>query len=278
MTIFQAIVLALVQAVTEFLPVSSSGHLILIPRLLKWPDQGLEFDIATNSGTLLAVLAYFRREIADMARAVVASLGRRVPGVTPDRAPDARLFWLLVVATIPAGVAGLLLKHWIAGSARDPRLIAATAIFYGALLLFADRSRAGSGTSDGKEIEALTLGAALLIGCAQALALVPGTSRSGVTITAALLLGFARPAAARFAFLLAIPIGLLLAAKQVFDCLRGEPLGVEPELLAIGIGVSAVAGYAVISFLLGWVRRRSLAPFALYRIGLGVLLLLLFAR
>ncbi len=274
MTPWQAAVLALVQAVTEFLPVSSSGHLILLPRLLGWSDQGLEFDIATNSGTLLAVMAYFRADLARMARVFFASF-RPAERATN---PDARLIWLLALATIPAGIAGLLAKGWISSYGRDPRLIAATAIFYGALLLYADR-RATRATlaGGGRELSEFGLGAALLVGCAQALALVPGTSRSGITLTAALLLGFARPAAARFSFLLAIPIGLVLALKQVVDVLRGLPLGVPPEALAIGIAVSGIAGYAVIAFLLDWVRKRSLAPFAWYRLALGVVLLLVFA-
>lgn len=274
MTPWQAAVLALVQAVTEFLPVSSSGHLILLPRLLGWSDQGLEFDIATNSGTLLAVMAYFRADLARMARVFFASFR------PAERAanPDARLIWLLALVTIPAGIAGLLAKGWISSYGRDPRLIAATAIFYGALLLYADR-RATRATlaGGGRELSEFGLGAALLVGCAQALALVPGTSRSGITLTAALLLGFARPAAARFSFLLAIPIGLVLALKQVVDVLRGLPLGVPPGALAIGIAVSGIAGYAVIAFLLDWVRKRSLAPFAWYRLALGVVLLLVFA-
>ena len=274
MTPWQAAVLALVQAVTEFLPVSSSGHLILLPRLLGWSDQGLEFDIATNSGTLLAVMAYFRADLARMARVFFSSFR------PAERAanPDARLIWLLALATIPAGIAGLLAKGWISSYGRDPRLIAATAIFYGALLLYADR-RATRATlaGGGRELSEFGLGAALLVGFAQALALVPGTSRSGITLTAALLLGFARPAAARFSFLLAIPIGLVLALKQVVDVLRGLPLGVPPGALAIGIAVSGIAGYAVIAFLLDWVRKRSLAPFAWYRLALGVVLLLVFA-
>lgn len=272
MTPWQAALLAVVQAVTEFLPVSSSGHLILLPRLLGWSDQGLEFDIATNTGTLIAVMAYFRSDLARMARSFSASFSAAERSANPD----ARLLWLLALATIPAGLAGLLAKEWIASYGRDPRLIAATAIFYGALLLFADRRSSAGGA--GRALEEFGLREALLVGCAQALALVPGTSRSGITITAALLLGFARPAAARFSFLLAVPIGLVLALKQLADALRGIPLGVPPGALAIGIAVSAVAGYAVIAFLLDWVRKRSLAPFAWYRLALGVVLLVVFAR
>ncbi len=276
MTPWQAAVLALVQAGTEVLPVSSSRHLMLLPRLLGWSDQGLEFDIATKTGTLLAVMAYFRADLARMARVFFSSFQ------SAERAanPDARLIWLLALATIPAGIAGLLAKGWISSYGRDPRLIAATAIFYGALLLYADRRASGVALAggSGRELGEFGLREALLVGCAQALALVPGTSRSGITLTVALLLGFARPAAARFSFLLAIPIGLVLALKQVVDTLRGLPLGVPPGALAVGIAVSAVAGYAVIAFLLDWVRKRSLAPFAWYRLALGAALLLVFAR
>ena len=267
MTPFQAAILAVVQAVTEFLPISSSGHLILLPRLLGWSDQGLEFDIATNTGTLLAVMVFFRAELGRMAR------GFRQSFSAPARACnlDAKMLYLLCWGTIPAGVAGLLIKDWVASYGRDPLLIATTAIVYGTLLLVADRI----GRKERAEGE-LGRREALLIGCAQALALVPGTSRSGVTMTAALLLGFTRPAAARFSFLLSVPIGLLVAGNQAKDILRGEPLGVPASAIAIGIAVAALAGYAVIAFLLAWVRSRPLAPFGWYRIALGLGLLLFF--
>jgi undecaprenyl-diphosphatase len=267
MTPFEAAILALVQAVTEFLPVSSSGHLILLPRLLGWSDQGLEFDIATNGGTLLAVMLYFRADLARMARSVRSSFS--AAGRAGD--PDAKMLDLLVWGTIPAGVTGLLIKDWISTQGRDPRLIATTAILFGSLLLVADLF----GRKSRGELE-LGRREALLIGCAQALALVPGTSRSGITMTAALLLGFMRPAAARFAFLLAVPIGLMVAANQVKDVLLGEPLGVSAPAIAIGVAVSAVAGYAVIAFLLAWIRTRPLWPFGAYRIALGLALLLFF--
>jgi undecaprenyl-diphosphatase len=266
-TPFEAALLAVVQAVTEFLPVSSSGHLILLPRLLGWSDQGLEFDIATNSGTLLAVMLYFRADLAKMARGFRDGLS------ASGRAAnlEARLLYAMFWGTIPAAVAGLLIKDWVSTYGRDPRLIAATAIFYGLILIVADRigkKSRGEGEIGRRE--------ALLIGCAQALALIPGTSRSGITMTAALLLGFARPAAARFSFLLAVPIGILVAGNQAKDAILGVPLGVPASALAIGIAVSAIAGYAVIAFLLAWIRTRPLAPFGWYRVALGLALLLLF--
>jgi undecaprenyl-diphosphatase len=269
-TPFQAVVLALVQAVTEFLPVSSSGHLILLPRLLGWTDQGLEFDIATNTGTLLATLLYFRRDVADLLRGVVASF--RPAGGGACRL-DARTAYAILWGTVPAGLAGLAAKDWIATVARNPLVIAATAIVFGSLLWIADRRGSGE-----RELAAVGVRDGLLIGCAQALALVPGTSRSGITITAALFLGLSRGAAARFSFLLAIPIGVLVGAKQLVDVLRGRDLGVPGEAIAIGIAVSAVAGYAVIAGLLAWLRGHRLTVFAVYRILLGLLLLAVFAR
>lgn len=264
MTPLQAIVLALVQAATEFLPISSSGHLILLPRLLGWSDQGLEFDIATNTGTMIAVLAYFRRDVAGILRGFAASFRRGGGGAC---APEARLAWALVWGTIPAGLAGLLVKDWISTYGRDPRLIATTAIVYGLLLGLADRL----GRRE-LPVGAVSRRRGLLIGCAQALALVPGTSRSGVTMTAALALGLTREAAARFAFLLAIPIGILVAAKQALDFARGEIVGLSASSVAIGIGVSAVAGYLVIAALLAWVRSRPLTVFVIYRLLLGLFL------
>ena len=262
MTPLQAIALALVQAVTEFLPVSSSGHLILLPRLLGWADQGLEFDIATNTGTLLAVVAYFRADLARIARGVVASLRDRDACVA-----EARTAWALAFGTIPAALTGLLIKDWVAFVARGWRVVAFNAALYGLLLLVADRlGRKRRGIAEIGRREGF------LIGCAQALALVPGTSRSGVTMTAALGLGYTREAAARFSFLLAVPIGILVGGNQLLDLARGVPLGVPLDSLAIGIAVSAVAGYGVIAFLLGWLRTRSLAGFAVYRLALAAAL------
>lgn len=267
MTPLQAVALALVQAATEFLPVSSSGHLILAPRLLGWADQGLEFDIATNTGTLLAVVAYFRRDLAELLRQ-----GRALAARPTGERSEAPLLLALVVGTLPAAAVGLLIKDWVAGAARGWAIVAINAVVYGLLLIAADLL--------GRKQRSLgELGArhALIVGLAQALALVPGTSRSGVTMTAALGLGYTREAAARFAFLLAVPIGLLVGAKQLLDLALGVPLGVSGTSLVIGIAVSAVAGYGVIALLLGWVRRHSLVVFGVYRLALAAALWLYFS-
>lgn len=266
----QALVLAAVQGVTEFLPVSSSGHLILVPYFLKWPDQGLAFDIATHVGTLLAILAYFHRDVRDLVVGFFTGQPRSADGDYNPR----RLAWMIVLATIPAGIAGLLFKDWVETQARSALLVAGTTIVYGLLLGVADRL--GRHARNLGEIGWQT---ALAIGVAQALAIVPGTSRSGITITAALLLGLARPAAARFSFLLGIPVFTLAAAKQGLDLFEtGVPTA---ELISMGIGLaaSAVVGYAVIAWLLNWLRSRSLTVFVVYRLLLGaVILMVVFLR
>lgn len=269
MRLDHAAILALVQAITEFLPISSSGHLILLPRLLGWADQGLEFDIATNTGTLLAVIAFYRRELRDLIVGFFS--GRQVEG--EDFVPR-RLALQLAVGTIPAAVAGLLFHDSIATFARSPLLIAINAAFFGLLMLAADRyGRRERGIAD------LSWGDVALIGFAQALALNPGTSRSGITITVALFLGLARPAAARFSFLLAIPIGLLAAGHSAMGTvLHGTAPEVGWPATWVGIAVSAVAGYLVIGWLLGWLKRRSLTVFGVYRLILATVIVGLFWR
>jgi undecaprenyl-diphosphatase len=259
LSLLHAVVLALVQAVTEFLPISSSAHLILVPRLLGWPDQGLAFDIATNTGTMLAVIAYFRRDLLDLAAGLLGRQGE-VEGMPPRR-----FFWALVVGTAPAAVTALLIHHWVETVARDPRILATTLIVFGLVLFAADRLGARR-----RELAGLGIGDALLIGLAQALALVPGTSRSGVTIAAALALGFRRPAAARFSFLLAIPVGILAAGYDGLKILSGKVAISELAPMVVAVVVSAVAGYLVIGWLLGWLQRQTLTLFVVYRLALGV--------
>lgn len=260
----QAAFLALIQAVTEFLPISSSGHLILVPYFLSWKDQGLEFDIATNTGTLLAILLYFRRDLWAITRGTLGSLSSR-----GQEEPLARnLFFALLVGTVPAGLVGLVIEDWVATEARSPLLVGFNAIAYGLLLGVADRFG-----SKRKGIEQLHWKHGLLIGAAQALALVPGTSRSGITMTAALALGFDRGACARFSFLLAVPIGLALALKQVVALASGSLAGLSWTIFGVAVGASALGGYVVIAGLLAWLRQRSLVVFVVYRLLLGSVLL-----
>jgi len=263
MTPLQAIVLGIVQGLTEFLPVSSSGHLVLVPYFLHWPDQGLDFDVAMNTGTLLAVLAYFQRDLRDLIAGFFTGAPRSHDGEFAPRP----MAWAILVGTVPAGIAGLLAKHWIETQLRTPVVIAATTFFYGILLFLADRFGRKNRT-----VDQVTLTDGLVVGCAQALALVPGTSRSGVTITAALLLGFTRPAAARFCFLLTVPISILAALKSAKDLMDAGAGSAQLVPMAIGLAVSAVVGYAVIAWLMAWLRRRSLTVFVVYRVLLAAVI------
>ena len=264
MTPFQAIILGIVQGLTEFLPVSSSGHLILVPYFLHWPDQGLDFDVAVNTGTLIAVLAYFHRDVRDLITGFFTGAPRSRDGEFAPRP----MAWAILVGTIPAGIAGLLAKHWIETHLRNPWVIAGTTLFYGLLLLLADRL----GRKD-RDLDQVTMMDGVVVGCAQALALIPGTSRSGVTITAALLLGFLRPSAARFSFLLAIPISVLAALKSAKDLMDAGAGAAQLVPMAIGLVVSAAVGYAVIAWLLAWLRRRDLTVFVVYRVALAAVIL-----
>jgi len=266
---WHAVLLAVVQGITEFIPVSSSAHLILVPFFLGWKDQGIHFDIATNTGTLLATLLYFRLDVRDLLMGFFTGQPRAAHGDFPPR----RLALALILATVPAGIVGLLIHDWVATQARNPLLIAGTSIVYGILLWLADRI----GRKD-RLLGDMTLAAALVIGGAQALALVPGTSRSGITITAALLLGYTRPTAARFSFLLSIPIGILVALKDAKDLMAAGVTAADLVPMAVGVAVSAVVGYLVIAWLLAWLRRQSLTVFVVYRLLLGVLLLALILR
>ena len=263
-TIGQAILIALVQGLTEFLPISSSAHLILLPRIFGWVDQGLAFDLATHAGSLVAVLVYFRREIGELFRGApeLADPEEWSPG------RGAHLLVALALGTVPVALAGLFLQGFVAGAARDPILIAWTSIGFGLLLGWADwRGRRVRGLED------LTFSTAGVVGLFQALALIPGTSRSGITITAALLLAYRRPAAARFSFLLAIPVGLLVTGKDLVDLLSGAVGPVDWPLLALGFSMAALSAYLVITWFLGWLERRSLQVFVVYRVLLGLAIL-----
>ncbi len=257
MDIVQAVVLALIQGITEFLPISSSGHLILPHQVLGWPDQGLAFDVAVHVGTLSAVMLYFRRDVASI---TVGGL-KTLRGDFSD--PAGRLAWLLVLATIPAGVAGLLFNDFIEAHLRSVIVIAATTIIFGILLGFADLKK-----NNVKDLASIGVAAALFIGFAQALALVPGTSRSGITITAALMLGFTRDASARFSFLMSIPVILLSGGFKGIDLL--ESADVDWLAIGVGVAVSAVSAYLCIHYFLSFINRLGMMPFVYYRLVLGV--------
>jgi undecaprenyl-diphosphatase len=256
-SVTQVLLLAILQGLTEFLPISSSGHLILVPALLGWRDQGLAFDVAVHAGTLLAVLAYFRGDLLRM----TASWFRGFASQSWDE--DGRLAWWVLLGTIPVGLAGLLLKSLIESELRSPLVIASTTIGFGVLLWVADRM-----ASQKRDERSLTLPPVLLIGIAQALALIPGTSRSGITMTAGLMLGLTRQAAARFSFLLSIPVIVLAGGLETAELIASES-AVDWTTLLIATMASAVTAYLVIRLFLSWVGRVGMAPFAIYRIVLG---------
>lgn len=279
MTPLQAILLALVQGVTEFLPISSSAHLILVPYVFGWPDQGLPFDIAVNTGTLLAVVVYFRHDLVRLARAGLASVGLgsvglgsvglgRVVGAADVQPGDTKLAWAIVLGTIPVGACGLVFYDWISTAGRDPLIIAAASIGFGLLLWWADRL---SGRE--RDLSRLTWRDVAVMGAFQALALIPGTSRSGITITAGLLLGFRRPEAARFSFLLAVPVGFLAAAKDLWDIVKTPPPSEALLWMAVSLVIAAVSAFFVIGWLLDWLQRQDMTPFVVYRVVLGLVIL-----
>lgn len=264
MDLIQVIVLALLQGVTEFLPISSSAHLILPKELLGWPDQGLAFDVAVHVGTLCAVMLYFRQDIVQLVGGWSKSL------VTREATLESNLAWCIVFATIPASLCGLLFDDFIEANLRSISVIAATTIGFGLLLGWADKKDSGS-----KTLAQMTFMLAVYIGCFQALALIPGTSRSGITITAALLLGFQRTDAARFSFLISIPIILLSGGYKGLSLL-GEA-NVDWVSIGIGVAVSAISAYVCIHYFLSFINRLGMMPFVIYRLVLGVLLLIIVA-
>ena len=265
----QVVVLSIVQGLTEFLPISSSAHLILVPVLTDWEDQGLAFDVALHLGSLTAVVLYFRLELVRMTASWIGSLRsgawRRGGGD-----PDARLAWWVLLATLPVCVVGFAFRDLVALGMRSPVLIGVSLIGFGLLLGYADWRR-----RSGRSEYQLTLKDALVIGGAQALALIPGTSRSGITITAALLLGMSREGAARFSFLLSIPVIALAGGLEVSGLIR-DPTPIDLPALMVGTLLAGISAYLCIHYFLIAIKRIGMQPFVVYRILLGLWLLWVF--
>lgn len=257
---FQAILLAILQGLTEFLPISSSAHLVIPSLVLGWPDQGLAFDVAVHVGTLSAVLLYYRADLTRMAGSWFGSLAGA------PASDDSRLVWYLALATVPAIIVGFFAGDYIESELRNLPVIATTTLLFGLLLGLADR-RAQGGRSGAQ----LTLAMALLVGLAQAIAPIPGVSRSGVTITAALLLGMDRQAAARFSFLLSIPVIAGAGTLKVWELLS-DGQGVNWLQLGMGAIVSGLAAYLCIGLFLRLLDRMGLMPFVYYRVVLAIAL------
>lgn len=257
MTVLQAIVLGLVQGVGEFLPISSSAHLILTPWFFRWPDPGLTFDVALHLGTLIAVIAYFWRDITEL---VLSGLGR-------PRSQDGRLFWYLIVASIPGAIFGVLFEKQAETIFRSPLLIALTLTLMGLGLWWADRVGRKR-----RQLDDVNLLDGILIGISQALAIIPGVSRSGITMTAGLLTGMERETAARFSFLMSVPI---IAGAALLK-LKDLPLREVNLAFIAGVLTAAVVGFLAIKFLLQYLRRGSYLLFTGYRILLAALVVAVF--
>ncbi|RLA08379.1 MAG: undecaprenyl-diphosphatase [Gammaproteobacteria bacterium] len=265
MDTLQVVVLSLVQGLTEFLPISSSAHLILVPSLTDWQDQGLAFDVALHLGTLLAVVFYFRYDIKNMIIAWWQSI--LLKKITNN---NARLAWFVLIGTIPVGLAGLAFKDYIETSMRGTFIIGIASIFFGLLLYVADRKS----INNKKNEFDLDLKQVMLIGLAQAIALIPGTSRSGITITTALLLGFNATAAARFSFLLSIPVIVLSSMLLGLDIIKSD-LIIDYNSFILGFVISAISAFFCIALFLKFIQKTGMTPYVIYRVILGFSLLLL---
>jgi undecaprenyl-diphosphatase len=257
-----AIILGLVQAITEFLPISSSAHLILARRVLEFRAvDGLTFDVALHIGTLLAVVVYFWRDLTALVRGFLGSFSRHRSPVDPER----RLAWYVIAACVPAGLVGLLFEKEIENYFRNPSVIVVTLVLGAILFLWVERRFRHDG-----DMQTLSLKQAVAIGAAQSLSLVPGVSRSGITIVVGMMCGLRRDHAARFSFLMASPLMLAAGAKKTLDLL-GEPVSSSQwTVLVVGVLTSAIAGWLVIRFLLDFLRRHGLDVFAYYRIALAI--------
>lgn len=257
MTTLHIIVLAIFQGLTEFLPISSSGHLVLVPAFAQWEDQGLMFDVAVHMGSLAAVCIYFRTDIAGLIRGGFGVLrGDR-------QSYDSRMALAIALGTVPAAIAGLAFADWIEANLREPAVVVVTLSLFGVLMALADYLGRRERT-----INDVTLKDALIIGLAQAMALVPGTSRSGITITAGRVLGFSRQDAARFSFLLSAPVILLAGGYKILSLIL-DGTAIAWRELALGALVSAVVAYLSIEFFMRFVSKIGLLPFAVYRLLLA---------
>jgi undecaprenyl-diphosphatase len=266
MPIWQAVVLGIIQGLTEFLPVSSSAHLAVMPYLMGWKDMGIEFDIALHFGTLLAVLGYFFR---DWWQIVLQGFGVKSSG-DETIARNPKLLWLLVAATIPAGVIGLLFEKQAEAAGNNLYMIGTWSIVMGLLMWWAERT-----SKQSRDLSHVSVTDALTIGSAQALAVMPGVSRSGITMSAALFQGLDRYAAARFSFLLSTPIIAGAAAKNFYDIYKH---GLPEEMrvaFAVGIAVSAITGALTIRYFMDFLRKRSLQFFVSYRVIFGIIVIAL---
>lgn len=267
MPLAQVIVLAILQGITEFLPISSSAHLALAPWLFGWKDQGLDFDIALHIGTTVSVLIYFFRDWLQITASGLGLRGLLKSGADPALDRNPKMLWYLAAATVPAGVLGLLFKDTIETGLRSPYVMGSMLIIVGLVMLAAERmAKQERGMGD------LTFADCMFVGCAQALALIPGTSRSGITMAAGLARNLDRPTAARFSFLLSTPVVAGAALKGAKDLAKIQAWSGD---LLLGIAISAATGCAAIAFLLHFLRTNSVKPFVIYRVVFGIIVIAL---
>ncbi|QCD51733.1 undecaprenyl-diphosphate phosphatase [Campylobacter sp. RM16192] len=263
MDFLQVIVLALVQGISEFLPISSSAHLVLVPKLLGWQDQGLAFDVAVHVGTLTAILFYFKDSLKKLLSDFFASIMQR------KKVGDSTLVWSVGFATLPVGLCGLALNDIIEQYVRSGIIIAITTILFAVVLFIADKNHGLKSEYD------MTIKLALIIGLAQAIALIPGVSRSGITMSAALLLGFSRTASANFSFLMSIPVILLAGLLETVK-LANSPWHISWSDLILGAAISGVSAYICVRLFMALISKMSMLPFVMYRLILGVFLIVVF--
>ncbi len=260
----QASFLALIQGLTEFLPISSSAHLALVPLVSSWPDQGLAFDCVVHWGTLTAIIYYFRGDLALMG----AGWGKTIQQRNWKANRDGQMTWMILLATIPAGIMGLAFKDLIESDLRSVVVIGWASIGFGLLLWLADKTGRQKRTD-----KDWTLNDALIVGLLQSIALIPGTSRSGITMTGALLLGYTREAAARFSFLLSIPVIFLAGGLKMIEWIEAPEQAAGASALIIGFIGSAISAYVCIHYFLKFLNRIGMGPFVIYRVLLGSILL-----
>jgi undecaprenyl-diphosphatase len=262
MSLYQIAILALIQGATEFLPISSTGHLVLIPHLFHWLPQGLELDVAMHVGTLLAVVMYFWKDILNLCRGFFLIL-------IGKKNLEGKTALYIIVATIPAIVGGLILSSWGMENLRTITVVGWMSIIYGVLLFIIDRK-----VPQTQALQGMTWKNAVLVGCAQALALIPGTSRSGACMTMARLLGFTRIDSARFAFLLSIPAILGAATLTGYKMQKAGQSFLTQEIF-VGAIIAAISGLIAIRFMMMWLQKSSFTPFVVYRLILGIFLLVI---
>lgn len=262
MTTLQAIILGIVQGLSEFLPISSSAHLILFSEFTNWSDQGVHFDLALHVGTLLAVMIYFSEELRQIIRDVVDSYRAN------QWVRQGSMLPAIVIATLPACFLGVLLFDQIDSTLRSVQVIFVTTVVFACLLAYADKkNQAMAG------VDSISWRQSLMIGCAQAVALVPGVSRSGVTITAGLLMGLDRNFASKFSFLMAIPITTIAALAKLEQVIRAESITIDWQLFVLGTCVSFITALAAIHYFLKWLNQFGMMPYVIYRFALAVILI-----